>query len=156
MKCDCSDRAGARLRLDVENQLRWLPVIVRPNSFSSRFLRVQEQHPPCVSKLLSGLLLNHEILSGKRLSTTLGLISETTSKKANCTDLGDSIGNSITYPVRTALTATCVPWVTKQPSWEANFWSPPTNPSFQSSILPFGDMTLPNPQGHHGIALYTV
>lgn len=156
MRCDCSDTAGARLRLDVENQRRWLPIIAFPYSFSSHFLTVQEQHPPWVSKFWSGLLLNYEILSGKRLSTILGLISETTSKKANRTDLGDSVGNLITYSVRTALTATCVPWVMKQPSWKTNFGSPPPNPSFQSSIMPSGDMTLPNPHGRHGIALYTV
>lgn len=156
MRCDCSDSAGARLRLDVETQFRWLPVVALPNSFSSHFLRVQEQHLPWLSKFWSGLLLNCEILRGKRLTTILGLISETTSKKANCTDLGDSVGNLITCSVRTALTATCVPWVMKQPSWVTNFWSAPTNPSFQSSILPSGDMTLPNPHGHHGIALYTV
>lgn len=131
--------------------------IVLANSFSSHFLRVQEQQPTWLSKFWSGLLLNHEILSGKRLNTTFGLISEATSKKANCTDLGDSVGNLITYSLRSALTsATCVPWVMKQPSWETNFWSPPTNPSFQSPILPSGDMTLPNPHGRHGIALYTV
>lgn len=157
MRHDYSDMAGARQRLGAENRRRWLPVIALPNSFSSHFWRVQEQHPPWPSKFLSGLFLNHELLSGKRLNTILGLISEAPSKKANCTDLGDSVGNLITYSVRSALaSATCVPWVMKQPSWEANFWSPPTNPSFQSSILPSGDMTLPNPHGHHRIALYTV
>lgn len=145
MRCDCSDMAGARLRLGAENQHRW-PVIALPISFSSHFLRVQEQQPPWPSKFLSGLLLNHELLSGKRLNTILGLISEAFRKKANCADLGDSVGNLITYSVRSALaSATCVPWVMKQPFWEANFWSPPTNPGFQSSILPSGDMTLPNP-----------
>lgn len=125
--------------------------------FQQPFLKDAGTTPTLFFKFWSALLLNHEILSGKRPNTTLGLISEATSRKTNCADLGDSVGNLRAYSLRSALTsATCVPWVMKQPSWETNFWSPRTNPSFQSSILPSGDMTLPNPHGRHGIALYTV